>query len=53
MKLPLAAPDIITTKLNNQDITNNSIISNALSPAKIEGFISNAEGVALMITMEY
>lgn len=47
LKLPLAAPDIITTKLNNQDISNNNLILNALSPAKIEGFVSNTEGMAL------
>ena len=47
MKLPLASPDIIATKLNNEDITNNNVTLKALSQAKIEGYVSNDQGMPL------
>ena len=44
LRLPLADPDIIATKINDEDITNTNITLQALSPAKIEGFVSNDQG---------
>ena len=44
LKLPLAAPEIIATKLNSEDITNTNITLQALSPAKIEGFVASEQG---------
>ena len=44
LKLPLAAPDIIATKLNGEDIANTNITLQALSPAKIEGFVASEQG---------
>jgi hypothetical protein len=40
----LAAPEIIATKLNGEDITNTNITLQALSPAKIEGFVASEQG---------
>ena len=47
MKLPLARPDIIATKLNNEDIINNNLTLKALSQAKIEGYVSNDQGMPM------
>lgn len=44
MKIPLAAPDIIATKINNEDIATTTTPLQALSPAKIEGFVSDDQG---------
>ena len=44
LKLPLAAPDIIATKLNGEEIANTNITLQALSPAKIEGFVASEQG---------
>ena len=44
LKLPLASPDIITTKLNGEDIASTNITLQALSPAKIEGFVASEQG---------
>ena len=44
LKLPLAAPDIIATKLNGEEIDNTNITLQALSPAKIEGFVASEQG---------
>jgi hypothetical protein len=47
MKLPLAAPDIIVTKLNDEDIATTTQELQALSAAKIEGYIADAQGAIL------
>ena len=44
LRLPLAEPDIIASKLNDQDINSSNIVLQALSPAKIEGFVSDNQG---------
>ena len=44
LKLPLAAPDIIATKLNGEEIASTNITLQALSPAKIEGFVASEQG---------
>ncbi len=44
LRLPLAEPDIIASKLNDQDINSSNITLQALSPAKIEGFVSDNQG---------
>ena len=44
LKLPLASPDIIATKLNDEEIANTNITLQALSPAKIEGFVASEQG---------
>jgi hypothetical protein len=44
LKLPLASPDIIATKLNGEDIASTNITLQALSPAKIEGFVASEQG---------
>ena len=45
MKLPLAAPDIIVTKLNNEDIATTTQELQALGAAKIEGYVADDQGV--------
>ena len=44
LKLPLAKPDIVATKLNGEDIANTNITLQALSSATIEGFVAGEEG---------
>ena len=47
LKLPLADPDIVTTKINNEPISNPNVILQALSPAKIEGYVADQNGSIL------
>ena len=47
LKLPIADPDIRITKLNNEAIASTTLVLNALSPAKIEGNVTNAQGAVL------
>ena len=47
LKLPLADPDIVTTKINNEPISNTNVTLQALSPAKIEGYIADQNGSIL------
>ena len=47
MKLPLAAPDIIVTKLNDEDIAATTQELQALSAAKIEGYVADNQGAIL------
>ena len=47
LKLPIADPDIRVTKINNEAITANTQVLKALSPAKIEGHVANAQGAIL------
>ncbi|MGB0186362.1 MAG: type IX secretion system sortase PorU, partial [Flavobacteriaceae bacterium] len=47
MKLPLAAPDIIVTKLNGEDIATTTQELQALSAAKIEGYVADNQGAIL------
>ena len=44
LKLPTAKPDIRVTKINDEDITTTNQILKALSPAKITGNITDAQG---------
>jgi len=44
LKLPTAEPDIRVTKINDEDITTTNQILKALSPAKITGNITDAQG---------
>jgi hypothetical protein len=47
MKLPLAAPDIIVTKLNDENIATTTQELQALSAAKIEGYVADDQGNVL------
>ena len=47
LKLPIADPDIRITKINNEAIASTTLVLNALSPAKIEGNVTNAQGAIL------
>jgi len=47
MKLPLAAPDIIVTKVNDEDIATTTQELQALSAAKIEGYVADDQGAIL------
>ncbi|MGC6438906.1 MAG: type IX secretion system sortase PorU, partial [Flavobacteriaceae bacterium] len=47
LKLPLADPDIVTTKINNEPISNTNVTLQALSPAKIEGYVADQNGSIL------
>lgn len=47
LKLPLANPDIVTTKINNEPINSTNVVLQALSPAKIEGYIADQNGSIL------
>ena len=44
LKLPTAEPEIRVTKINDEDITTTNQILKALSPAKISGNITDAQG---------
>ncbi len=47
LKLPLAKPDIIVTKINDENITTSNSELQALSTAKIEGYVANEQGSIL------
>ncbi len=47
LKLPLAKPDIIVTKINDENITTSNLELQALSAAKIEGYVANEQGSIL------
>ena len=44
IKLPLASPEIVVTKINDEDISSSNITLQALAPAKIEGYLLNEQG---------
>ena len=44
IKLPLASPEIVVTKINDEDISSSNITLQALAPAKVEGYILNEQG---------
>ena len=47
LKLPLAEPDIIVTKINDEDISTTNQELQALSAAKIEGYVADSQGAIL------
>jgi len=47
LKLPIADPDIRVSKINDEDISTTTQALKALSPAKIEGNITDAQGAVL------
>ena len=47
LKLPIADPDIQVTKINNEAVAISSPVLKALSPAKIEGHVTDAQGSIL------
>lgn len=47
LKLPLAKPEIIVTKINDEDVTTSSLELQALSAAKIEGYVADEQGTIL------
>ena len=44
IKLPLASPEIVVTKINDEDISSSNITLQALAPAKLEGYLLNEQG---------
>jgi hypothetical protein len=47
LKLPLAEPEIIVTKINDEDISTTNQELQALSAAKIEGYVADSQGAIL------
>jgi hypothetical protein len=47
LELPLAKPKIIITKINDEDVTTTNQVLEALSTAKIEGYVANEQGTIL------
>ena len=44
IKLPLASPEIVVTKINDEDVSSSNNTLQALAPAKIEGYLLNEQG---------
>ena len=47
LKLPLASPEIVTTAINNEPVTSPNVVLQALSPAKIEGYVADSNGTII------
>ncbi len=47
LKLPLADPNIVTTTINDEPVSNSNVVLQALGPAKIEGYVSDSNGSIL------
>lgn len=47
LKLPLAKPEIVVTKINDEDVATTNQELQALSAAKIEGYVADEQGTIL------